>query len=265
MNWRGWSRRAIPYLIVGVGGFLLAYTFIFLFAFRSDVIPDDAILPGVVGQMYEDAVGILEKSGFTAQQGEQRISKTAAKGVVLQQDPPAGSRQKKGTNVLLAVSLGRKEGTVPQIIGVTPQQARLAIENAGFTMGRSVELPSDYPRGTVFQAEPPPGTSLDLPAEVNITVSGGPSTVQVPDLVGRTMPDARSALEQIGLRIGSVGRDTSSIQIENTVLRQSPPAGATVSAGATVGIVLSRFPPPRPLPTLPTLDSMTVARKLPTP
>ena len=259
MNWRGWSRRAIPYLVVGVGGFLLAYTFIFLFAFRTDVIPDDAIVPNVVGKLFEDASTMLTNAGFNAQQGEQRLSKTAPKGSVLQQDPPGGSRQKKGTDILLAVSLGRKEGTVPQIIGLTPQQARLAIENAGFTMGRSVELASDYPRGTVFQAEPAPGSQLDLPAEVNVTVSAGPASVQVPDLVGRTVPDARSALEQIGLRLGNIGRDTSSIQIENTVLRQSPPAGATVSAGAGVGIVTSRFPPPRPLPTL---DSLPTAGKL---
>lgn len=263
MNWRALSRRAIPYLVVGVGGFLLAYTFIFLFAFRTDVIPDDAIVPNVVGQLYEDAESLLERAGFHARQGEQRISKTAAKGAVLQQDPPAGSRQKKGTEIVLAVSVGRKEAMVPQIIGLTPQQARVAIENAGFTLGRTLELPSDYPRGTVFQAEPPPGSQLDLPAEINLTVSAGPATVQVPDLVGRAVPDARSALEQIGLRIGSVGRDTSSIQIENTVLRQSPPAGSTVSAGAPVGIVISRFPPPRPLPPVAPLESLTVARKLP--
>lgn len=261
MNWRAWSRGAIPYLIVGVGGFLLAYTFVFLFAFRTEIVPDDAIVPNVVGQLYGDAAGMLEKAGFNAKQGEQRISKAAAKGLVLQQDPPGGSRQKKGVDVLLAVSLGRKEGVVPQIIGLTPQQARVAVENAGFQMGRTVELPSDYPRGTVFLAEPPPGTQLDLPAEVNFTVSAGPSAMQVPDLVGRTVSDARSALEQIGLRIGSIGRDTSSIQIENTVMRQSPPAGANISAGATVGIVISRFPPPRPLPTLP-VDSLTVANKL---
>lgn len=262
MNLRAWSRRAIPYLIVGVGGFLLAYTFIFLFAFRTPIVPDDTIVPSVVGQLYEDAAGMLEKAGFNAQQGEQRISKAAPKGSVLQQDPPGGSRQKKGSDVVLAVSLGRKEAVVPQIIGLTPQQARVAVENAGFQMGRTVELPSDYPRGTVFQVEPPPGSQLDLPAEINFTVSAGPSTVQVPDLVARTVPDARSALEQIGLRIGSMGRDTSSVQVENTVLRQSPPAGATVSAGATVGIVISRFPPSRPLPGLPPADSLTSANRL---
>lgn len=258
MNWRGWSRRSIPYLVVGVGGFLLAYVFIFLFAFRTDVVPDDAIVPDVVGKLYEDAAGEIEKAGFYAQQGEQRISKTAPKGSVLQQDPPGGSRQKKGTDITLALSLGRKEAVVPQVIGLTPQQARVAVENAGFQMGRTIELPSDYPRGTVFQVEPPPGTQLDLPAEVRFTVSAGPATVQVPDLVGRTVPDARSALEQIGLRLGSIGRDTSSIQIENTVLRQSPPPGSTTSSGATVGIVVSRFPPPRALPDLAPIDSLQV-------
>lgn len=263
MNWRSWSRRSIPYLVVGIGGFLLAYVFIFLFAFRSDVIPDDTIVPNVVGQLYEDAAATIEKAGFYAQQGEQRISKTAPKGSVLQQDPPGGSRHKKGTDIVLAISLGKKEAVVPQIIGLTPQQARVAIENAGFQMGRTLELPSDYPRGTVFQVEPLPGTQIDLPALVNFTVSAGPATVQVPDLVGRSVPDARSALEQMGLRLGSIGRDTSSTQLENSVLRQSPPAGATVSAGATVGVVVSRFPPPAPLPSFPPLDSLTVARKIP--
>lgn len=262
MQLRSWSRRAIPYLVVGVGGFLLAYVFIFLFAFRSDVIPDDAIVPNVVGQLYEDAAATIEKAGFFAQQGEQRLSKTAAKGAVLQQNPPGGSRQKKGSDIVLAISLGKKVGAVPQIIGLTPQQARVAVENAGFQMGRTVELASDYPRGTVFQVEPAPGTQVDLPAEVNLTVSAGPATVQVPDLIGRTVPDARGALEQIGLRLGSIGRDTSSVQIENSVLRQSPPPGATVGAGAVVSIVVSRFPPPARIPSLQPLDSLTPAGRI---
>lgn len=255
MKWRALPRRAIPYLVVGVGGFLLAYVFIFIFAFRSDVLPDDAVVPNVVGLLYADAASTLEKAGFYGQQGEQRISKTAPKGSVLQQDPPGGSRQKKGIDVALATSLGRKEGVVPQVTGLSPQQARVAIENAGFQMGRIVELASDYPRGTVYLAEPAPGSKLDLPAEVHLTVSAGPATVQVPNLVGRTVPDARSALEQIGLRLGSMGRDTSSVQIENTVLRQSPPAGSTVAGGATIGIVVSRFPAPASLQPSPGIDS----------
>jgi hypothetical protein len=99
-------RKAFPYLIVAAGGFLIAYVITFLFAFPSDVLPDEGILPIVIGLPYEDAARALEKSGFVALQGERRIHKTAPEGTVLEQDPPAESRQKRGVDVRLAVSAG---------------------------------------------------------------------------------------------------------------------------------------------------------------
>ena len=59
MNWRAAPRRAFPYLIAAAGGFLLSYTAIFLFAFPAEVLPDDGILPNVVGKSYEDAAARL--------------------------------------------------------------------------------------------------------------------------------------------------------------------------------------------------------------
>ena len=53
MNVRALPRRALPYLIAAAGGFLLAYTAVFLFAFPAQVLPDDGILPNVVGKTYE--------------------------------------------------------------------------------------------------------------------------------------------------------------------------------------------------------------------
>jgi beta-lactam-binding protein with PASTA domain len=41
-----------------------------------------------------------------------------------------------------------------------------------------------------------------------------------------------------------VSRDTSSLQPENTVIRQIPTAGATISAGGAVNLTVSHFPPP---------------------
>jgi serine/threonine-protein kinase len=185
---------------------------------------------------------------------------------VLEQTPAGGGRQKKGTDVLLAISAGKKTATVPQVSGLTPQEARVAIENAGFQLGRVVELTSDYPRGTVYAVTPAPGTQIDLPAEVNLTVSAGPSVVQAPDLVGREIPDARSVLEQSGLRLGAISRDTSSTQTENTVLHQNPPAGTAVPAGSLVSVTVSRFPAVRPLPPpSSTFDSTVFRRKIPAP
>jgi serine/threonine-protein kinase len=244
VSWRQLPRRAFPYLIAAAGGFLIAYTAVFLFAFPAEVLPDDGILPNVVGKTFEDASVALQKAGFPAQQGETRFSRTVAANVVLQEDPPAGSRQKRGTNVVLALSGGQKTAEVPVTTNMSQQQARISIENTGLVMGNVSEQLSDAPRGLVIATSPPAGTKVELPGTVDIVLSKGPATLNMPDLYGRSVGEARSMVEQIGLRIAGVSRDTSSLQPENTVIRQVPAAGATISAGGAVSLTVSHFPPP---------------------
>jgi beta-lactam-binding protein with PASTA domain len=244
MSWRQLPRRAFPYLIAAAGGFLIAYTAVFLFAFPAEVLPDDGILPNVVGKTFEDATVALTKAGFPAQQGETRFSRTVSANVVLQEDPPAGSRQKRGTNVVLALSGGQKTAEVPVTTNMSQQQARISIENTGLVMGNVSEQLSDAPRGLVIATSPPAGTKVELPGTVDIVLSKGPATVNMPDLYGRSVGEARSMVEQIGLRIAGVSRDTSSLQPENTVIRQVPASGATISAGGAVSLTVSHFPPP---------------------
>jgi serine/threonine-protein kinase len=244
VNWRALPRRAFPYLIAAVGGFLIAYVAIFFFAFPAEVVPDDGILPKVVGKTFEDASALLQKAGFTAQQGETRFHRTIPANVVLQEDPPAGSRQKKGTTVVLALSGGQRSAEVPVVTNMSQQQARISIENTGLTMGTATEQLSDLPRGLVVASNPPAGTKIELPGSVDIVLSKGPATIQVPDLYGRSIGEARSMIEQLGLRIAGISRDTSSLQPENTVIRQLPEAGRNVSAGGPVSLTVSHFPPP---------------------
>jgi serine/threonine-protein kinase len=244
MSWRALPRRAFPYLIAAAGGFLIAYTAVFLFAFPAEVLPDDGILPNVVGKKFEDAAAILQKAGFPAQQGESRFHKTLPANIVLQEDPPAGSRQKRGTNVVLALSAGQKTAEVPVTTNMSQQQARISIENTGLTMGNVSEQISDAPRGLVIGTSPAAGTKVELPGNVDIVLSKGPATVMVPDFYGRNLGEVRSMVEQIGLRIAGVSRDTSSLQPENTVIRQLPAAGQSISAGGPVSLTVSHFPPP---------------------
>jgi serine/threonine-protein kinase len=234
----------LPYLIAAVGGFLISYVAIFLFAFPAEVLPDDGILPNVVGKTFENASAILQKAGFPAQQGESRYHKSLPANIVLQEDPPAGSRQKRGTPVVLAISAGQRSAEVPVTTNMSQQQARISIENTGLMLGTVTEQLADQPRGLVIASSPPAGTRMELPGSVDIVLSKGPATVQVPDLYGRTVGEARSMIEQLGLRIAGVSRDTSSLQPENTVIRQLPAAGQTVSAGGPVSLTVSHFPPP---------------------
>jgi serine/threonine-protein kinase len=257
VNGRALGRRAFPYLLVSVFGFLLAYVLLFLFAFPAEVLPDDGKVPNVVGVSFEDAVAALDRAGFHAVQGETRFHKTVAQGIVLQQDPPAGSTQKRGIDVTLAVSGGQRSAVVPGVAGLGPQQARLAIENAGFQFGPVTEQTGNQPRGAVIGRTPAAGEQIPLPAVVRVIISQGPASLQVPDLTGRSVADARSTLEQLGLHLGAVSRDTSSFQPENTVLSQSPAPGQMIGAGGRVSLRISRFPSP---PTIAPIDTGMVIR-----
>lgn len=242
MNWRGLPRRFFPYLLVSATGFLVAYLALFFFAFPAEVIPDEGRVPNVVGMTFDRAARALDNAGFAAIQGETRFHRVVSAGIVLQQDPPAESRQRRGTEVRLAVSAGQRSAEVPPVIGLSEQQARIALANAGFELGTISRQSSEHARGMVFMTDPPAGDRVELPAAVNLFISEGPAVILAPDLIGRSQGEARSVLEQVGLRLGGVSRDTSSFHPENTIIRQSPAAGQPVSAGGTVNIVLSAFP-----------------------
>jgi len=259
VGFRALPKRAFPYLLVAMFGFMIAYVGLFFFAFPADVLPDEVRVPNVVGMSYDEAAAALEKSGFPVVKGDTRFHKTTPENQILQQDPPANSLQKRGVDVTVAISGGQRGATVPNVVGLSQQQARIAIENAGFQMGSVMQRTGDQPRGAVIDSEPAAGATLQLPAVVNIGVSQGPATVQLPDLTGRTLADARSALEQLGLQVGGTTRDTSSIQPENTVIGQVPAPGQKISAGGLVNLRISRFPPvPQavPIDTLVPPDSL---------
>jgi beta-lactam-binding protein with PASTA domain len=242
VNWRGLPRQFFPYLLVSAAGFLLAYLGLFFFAFPAEVIPDEGRVPNVVGMTFDRGARALDNAGFAAVQGETRFHRVVAAGVVLQQDPPADSRQKRGTEVRLAVSAGQHAAEIPQVIGLSEQQARISLANAGFELGTISRQSSEHARGMVFMTDPPAGARVELPAAVNLIISEGPAFILAPDLVGRSQGEARSVLEQVGLRLGTVSRDTSSFHPENTVVRQSPSPGQPVTAGGSVNVVLSAFP-----------------------
>src|SRR6202011_3476676 len=97
-----------------------------------------------------------------------RYHKNIAANIVLQEDPPAGSRQKRGTSVVLAISAGQKTAEVPVTSNMSQQQARISIENTGLTMGNVSEQLSDSPRGLVIGTSPVAGTKVELPGNVDI-------------------------------------------------------------------------------------------------
>lgn len=238
-NWRAGLRRLFPYLVASAGGFLTAYLLVFLVVFPTDLLPDEGKVPNVVGLTFPDAERRLFSAGYKAQLGEQVYHATSPATTVLTQTPPGGTNEQKNATITLDVSAGPRTSRVPNVIGQTRQQAQIAIENAGFDMGDIAERDDDAARGTVLSMSPDPGVEVRLPAVVTLVVSGGPSQVEVPDVVGRTLPEARMIIESQGLISGDVIPDTLSMLPPGTITSQRPAPGQRASPGTRVTFTLS--------------------------
>jgi serine/threonine-protein kinase len=83
---------------------------------------------------------------------------------------------------------------------------------------------------------------------IDVFVSSGEDTVNVPNLVGQTRDEARGTLDRAGLTLGSVSSEPSD-QEAGTVIRSDPPSGVGVARDSQVNIVLSSGPTPSPEPT----------------
>ena len=246
MSWRGKLRRLLPYVVALVGGFLLAYLVVAFVVFPAGVIPQDVRVPNVIGLPYPEAARQLEQVGFSAERGEQRFHNAAPRGTVLDQDPVPGTSEGPGGRVTLVVSSGQKLASIPGVIGMSREQALNALEVAGFDAGEITQRPSNEPLGTVIDSRPRPGAQAPMPSAVALVLSEGPTTVLVPDMIGRPLDDAKVLLQQLGLTVGDVQWGSGGASVADAsavVVAQSPPAGAQVAMRTRVNLSIgSRAP-----------------------
>ena len=140
------------------------------------------------------------------------------------------------------------ETTVPNVVGMTDQEAIEMLESQGFeTAIADTSYGLEYQKNTVFLQRPEAGDIVKEGRRIFIFVSGGEKTVYVPMLKGKTILDAKFALERIGLKLGRVDRNPSSKPedmifdqeyVEGTPLQQGEIVGITVSAGRGGGSVV---------------------------
>jgi beta-lactam-binding protein with PASTA domain len=111
MSVRTGLRRSLPYAVVIVGGFLVAYLIVAFVIFPSGVIPGNAKVPNVTGLLFDDAAKRLAAVGFKASRGDEEYREATPINTVLGQDPPAGVKEPEGSTVTLTVSTnnGRPE------------------------------------------------------------------------------------------------------------------------------------------------------------
>ena len=193
-------------------------------------------VPRVTGLSEEEASQRLEDAGLEVD-ARNRSNAEVEEGQVFRQNPGAGQTAEEGDTVVIIVSSGPGEVTVPNLTGLTEEDARDALEAEGLELGKTKTENSDQAEGTVIAQNPGAGEQLNEGEEVNITLSSGVALVAVPGVIGLTEGEAVATIEGAGLVADVVTE--SSEEEAGTVIAQDPEEGAEAEEGDAVRIVVS--------------------------
>lgn len=135
--------------------------------------PDLGTVPDVSGKDVRDAGIMLEAAGFVLGENTFEYSDAVAEGLIIRQDPPAGSKLDKSTAILVVISQGKSPlAIVPDVVGQMLKKADEMIKAAGLSVGLIIESVSDaYPKGTVMAQTPTAGKETEAGSTVDLKVS----------------------------------------------------------------------------------------------
>ena len=195
-------------------------------------------IPEVAQRPVEEVVEELTALGLEPVQVPQTDPQIPV-GHVISSDPIAGKRLAVGSEITLVVSTGKPILSVPNVMGMSPVDARRALEEAGFQVVPDNEArPSTIEdQDKVVDTDPSPGSQVPSDRPVRLTVGSGPEEVQVPDVVGQNANTARATLEAAGFRVDT--RRVDGTAPEGQVVEQSTSAGQTQLKGATITVQVS--------------------------
>jgi hypothetical protein len=138
---------------------------------------------------------------------------------------------------------------VPNLVGLTLDSAKTLLRQKKLITGRIVVMRHSGKPGLILAQKPPYGQQLPIRegSAVDLTVSV-PVIADIPDVTGKSLYEARSAIENAGFAIGTVRPD--SLGAEATVAGQSPTPGKRMEKGTAIDLRLkpadASLPPVNP-------------------
>lgn len=206
-------------------------------------------VPDLRGRTQEEAQQELESLGLTLEVEGQVYSNDVPAGQIAEQNPENGTELREGQTVKVKISQGAETVTVPDVIGMTENEAVKALESAGLASGGIQREYSNKEKGTVYDVDPGEGEQVTAGTQVVLYVSNGPEPVQqvsVPNVIGQTLENAQAALTSAGLTVGNISYNSSSQYPSGSVIYQSQDGGKSVDEGTSIDLVISTGPQSTP-------------------
>lgn len=196
-------------------------------------------VPDVSNKPIAEARSELQAAGFTIGTETEVYNPDVEAGNVVSTDPAAGVQAAKGSSVNITISKGTEQVTVPDLRGMSADQAQRVLASYGLNgqQGDTV-FSDDVEENRVAQQDIAAGTTAYKGDTITFHLSKGPETASVPNVQGLDFETARDRLEAAGFTVSLQWRDDSAAV--NTVIRQS--VTGTAKLGTTITLTISNGP-----------------------
>ena len=195
-------------------------------------------VPQIKGLTQEQAQSMLDSAGLDYK-FESAESSDVEPGQVISTTPAIGSEVSEGDTITVYL----RASQLPSVWGMTPEAAEEALKTAGFVPKRGADVYSDKTEeGKVVYTSPKQGEDAAAGSTITYYVSKGAETVSVPDLLGKTKSQAKTALEKVGLKLGTTSSSYSDNFAKNRICVQSKASGKKVKKGTSVNVTISLGP-----------------------
>lgn len=246
------------WLNILVGGAIFFLLFFLFFQSLSWITRHDAVLPvpSVTGKSYDEAKQFLEKQGFEVQVQDTVFTDTLPLSAVVRQFPDAETIVKENRIVFLSINrASAPDVPMPKLDGLTFKSAQIALEQTGLkiedTVYRKFEF-RDMVLEQLFKGQPiKEGTQLPMGSGITLVLGTGLGNekVDMPDLFGFTLNEAKQILESTGLSLGNVvpqGASPGSYVYRQSFESHSPTGSINqVTVGRTIDVWVQAQKPVR--------------------
>jgi beta-lactam-binding protein with PASTA domain len=204
----------------------------------GDPPPAPLTVPDVVGKKEAAAKAQLERAGF-AVESLTRAAEDANAGLVLEQRPPGGSKAAHGTVVTIVIGTALPKVEVPDVVGRSLREAQAILANASLTTG-NIQPAGASLQSPVVQQAPAAGAQVTSGSAVDLVVRPPVEKIIVPQLIRRSLGEAKRMILDTGLTVGKI--QPAGASDTNIVTDQAPAAGTEVDRGTTVDLAVAENP-----------------------
>ena len=221
-------------LLIYITACVVAISVVAHFLFNRNLA--EIAVPDVKNMTVVEAQKLLEEKEFKVELEEKYGDPAQFKpGTVMEQSPKAGEKRKQRSLIILTICKGAELKGVPDVVGMSESKAENTLLDTGFKVGKITKKHVEGQRiGVVLAQAPKALDKAPKGSAINLVINEGDK--EVPNLIGKSIADAKRLLEQAGLKLGEVKEVNDHSAVKNVVLASNPNAGTKIGEGDAVSI-----------------------------